>query len=542
MTRQLANERAQDVPSFRTDYDAGKTSRITRIRQGLPAMGAGADYHLRNEFVFFKIMETARDMQRNDPIIARALDVSTTNIVQQGFQLDPQTGNKTLDNKIEKKWKEWSTDAEQCDAAATMTFSTLESHACGQSSCDGDIIFTGLETGQLQAFEADQCRTPTFSKKKNRIAIGVELSDTRRRLGYYLLPRAIDVHTPIKIQDAMFAPTRGTFYGRDFVQVFHVYDPFRVSQTRGITALAPVVNPAGMVDDLQLATLVQAQMVSCAVITRKKQESRVGAPSLPGNPTTGINALTENTVTGRFEQEFAPGMRIQAPDGYEDEIQSPNVPAPQYAEYLKQLISIIACNLGIPYIVLMMDASETNFSGWRGAFEEAKKGFRRRQKGLIDTFHTPVYRWKLAQWIDSGEIKVPKAVADPFNHVWQAPGWPYIEPFKDRQARRLSEKFGQTSPRRASQDLGENFWRLHDERIEDNVYKIESAKKAAEAINKKYDDGAPVTWRDVLDPEEIPGTSAFITPVDPNDPDPYDQKVQPNQQPGKAQAKKGAAA
>jgi lambda family phage portal protein len=517
-------EASKQWETLRADYEAGKPGRLQRQRSGLPVMGAGADFHLRNEYMYLRMIETSRDMKRNDPIVSRCLDVSTTNIVQDGFRLDPQTGNKSLDNKIETKWKEWSEDKEQCDAAANLNFHGFEKHACGQSACDGDWIATGTKEGSLQAFEADQCRTPTFSKQKARIALGVALSDSRRREGYYLVPRAISPGTPIKLSDAMYAPARMTVGGRDFLQVFHVYESDRVSQTRGVTLLAPVTNPAGMFDDLNLATLVQAQMTACSVILRKKQQqSKPYGPDLGTNTTNatgGVGAATYDTLSGQMREDFRPGMTKVAPEGWEDELAAPNVPAVQYFPYAKLLISIIGGALGVTYMMIMLDGSDSNFSAWRGEFEEAKKRFRVRQRSLVDTFHCPVYRWKLVQWIESGDIVVPKSVVDPFNHVWTPPSWPYIEPLKDRLARRLSEKFGQTSPRRAAMEQGDDFWEQLDERIEDNVTKIVAAKTAASKINDQFDDGAPVTWRDVLDPEEIPGTAAFIAPIDPNAPVP----------------------
>jgi lambda family phage portal protein len=539
--RSEVREASKDWETLRSDYDAGKPSRLTRQRSGLPVMGAGADYHLRNQSLYLRMIETSRDMKRNDPVVSRCLDVSTTNIVQSGFTLDPQTGNKTLDNKIAAKWKEWSEDKEQCDAAATLTFNEQEKHACGQSSCDGDIIFSGTEDGSLQAFEADQCRTPNFSKQKARIALGVQLSDSRKRLGYYLVPRAIDPMTPIKVSDALYAPARMTMLGRDFLQVFHVYDPDRVSQTRGVTLLAPVMNPAGMFDDLQLATLVQAQMVAASFVKRQKKDASKTGPELPGgNAPGGVGAAQLDPITGQYLEAIQPGMTRVVPEGWEDEIVQPNVPAMQYFPYAKLLISLIGGALGVTYMMVMLDGSDSNFSAWRGEFEEAKKRFRVRQQNLIVKFHCPVYRWKLALWIDSGEIVVPKSVVDPFSHVWTPPSWPYIEPLKDRQARRVAEKFGQISPRRAAAETGADRWKLTDELIEDNLYVLEKALDAEASLAKKYPNSKnPPTWRDVLDPwEPAKGPVAGTVQSEANDP----MQAQPDQTPAKAPAKKGAAA
>lgn len=539
MTRSALAEASKSMREswgdIRADFDAGKPGRLTRQRIGLPVMGAGADYHLRNEWQYLRIIETIRDMARNDGVIDRALTIATNNTIDSGFTVDPDTGNPKLDDALEEAWEEWSQSPDLCDAAGEMSFPEMEKLACRQMLMDGDILFTGTEDGKLQSFEADQCRTPTFSKEKNRIALGVRLSPTRQREAYYLLPRAIDPLATVKLDQFLVAPTRGNFDGAELRQVFHVYNPQRVSQTRGISAFVPVVNTAGMRDDLDLATLVQAQGAACVTILN--QHLAAGAKPIPPIPTPGtahggIGSPTYDSSRDKMIRELAPGLELTAPDGRKLEMVTPNVPGPQYLPYQRMLLTMLGGAVGLPLILLLMDASETNFSGWRGAVEEAKKGFRSNQRCFDARLHRPVYTWRSALFIQSQKIVVPKSVKDPFRHKWTAPKWPYIEPNKDRQARRLAEKFGQLSPRQASAESGDNFWQVLKERIEDNKAKIVAAKTAAQEINDEFpDDTEKVTWRDVLDPEEIPGLNAFIPPVDPDAPEPV---VQP--------ARTGAAA
>ena len=58
-------------------------------------------------------------------------------------------------------------------------------------------------------------------------------------------------------------------------QVFHHYLPDRRSQTRGVTAFAPLADTADHWDDLQFANLVAAKIQSCYTILR---EMDAGAP------------------------------------------------------------------------------------------------------------------------------------------------------------------------------------------------------------------------------------------------------------------------
>ncbi len=56
------------------------------------------------------MMEVARDMDRNDAVIGQALDRYSTNVVQDGFTLDPQTGDDDINALITEYWREWSKD------------------------------------------------------------------------------------------------------------------------------------------------------------------------------------------------------------------------------------------------------------------------------------------------------------------------------------------------------------------------------------------------------------------------------------------------
>ena len=132
--------------------------------------------------------------------------------------------------------------------------------------------------------------------------------------------------------------------------------------------------------------------------------------------------------------------------------------------------------------------------------DQARLGFRNLQRWLTTSFHSPVYKWKVRQWI--ADDRMLEAAYDRhgdamFRHRWNPPRWPYIEPMKDAQAGILRVRNLQTSQRRLAAENGCDWWQITDETIEDNVYAIRKAREAAATLNKE--DGAdPVDWREVL--------------------------------------------
>ena len=112
--------------NMKADYDMSTESRFMRRRTGLAPQGGPADYHTRNESQYYNDIEKARDMDRNDSVIGQTIDRSVSNEIQEGFTLDPQTGDKSADKAIKAWWDSWSKDPDAVDIAGEMTFMDFE--------------------------------------------------------------------------------------------------------------------------------------------------------------------------------------------------------------------------------------------------------------------------------------------------------------------------------------------------------------------------------------------------------------------------------
>lgn len=478
---------------FRADYDAAKSSRFRRI-QTLPLSGGSADYHIRNESDYLRMMEYARSYDRNDPIVGAAITRLVDNVLQQGISADPNTGNKKLDERIRDKWTAWISDPESCDITKENDFHRLAKMAMRATIVDGDVAFLPTTQGSLQAFEAHRIRTPKSTSKN--VVHGVLLSETRERLQYWICKEDIEPSKAVQyVKDVYQVDVRDKAGNR---QLFHVYNPKRLSQTRGVTSLAPIADYIGMHSDIQFAKLVQQQIVSCFAVFREMPLAGLGGdPGALGERTE--ETLTDNSTT-RLIEGLAPGMLISGRPGEKLQGFSPNVPNPEFFDHAKIILTIIAINLGIPLQVLLLDPSETNFSGWRGAIEQARMGFKDIQAWMIQRFYNPVYRWKVREWI-ANDPAIARgsefSTTDPFGVNWSPPCWPYIEPEADARADALIIKEGLNSRRDVLAGRGRDLDDVDRIRIADQENLILAACAAAEKINGKFPNAA-VTWRDCL--------------------------------------------
>jgi len=490
-----ADTRVGDVfDTLRSDYNATRRSRYRRERSNVPWSGASADYHLRSATDHLRLMELARDMDRNDVIIGQAIDRAVDNIVQQGFTLDANSGDPELDKAITADHLEWASDPDQCDAAGELAYGEKQWLDERQMLVDGDVVELPLREGSLQCVEAHRVRTPSSSRRKNVVS-GVVMNKRRRREEYWITKEEIDPLKPLGLMSEI-KPYR-VRDGDGNRQLFHVYNARRATQTRGVTALAPLFDLAAQFEDIQFAKLVQEQIVSCFAILH---EVDAGIRTSKGAQKGEQETVSLEDGTTRTIEGIAPGMEIFGSPGARMTGFSPNIPQPEYFPHVRLVLTLLGVNLGLPLVLLIMDASETNFSGWRGAVDQARLGFRRNQFGLENRLLRPAHRWRCRRLLkrdravrrlhESGAVNV-------FRHDWVAPTWPYIQPLQDAQTDLLQMRNALTSPRRIQAERSRNWETITDEIVEDNALAIEKAMKRADKINAAHGE-QKVHWRELI--------------------------------------------
>lgn len=477
---------------IRADYDATRHSRFIRRRTGVLPMGTGPDYHFRTEIKYYDLIEQARDMDRNDALVGILADRRVDNIVQSGFTLDPATGDKGVNDALKAWWNDFANDPDQCDIAGELTWKEIERQCCRSESIDGDIGVIGTDEGSFQMLESHLIRT--MSKVENTF-LGVTTDVYGKHVQYHVAQERKPFGQLHDVQPIDVRNSDG------FRQFFHVYNPKRIAMTRGVTQLAPIFSVSGMLEDINFAKLVQQQIVSCFAVFRKMA---AGGNRLPSADGIYGDASQEITTSGTRQLEgVSPGMEIVGQPGEELSGFSPNVPNSEYFQQVKLMLQIIGVNFGLPLCLVLMDGSETNFSGWRGAVDEARKGFVADQQNLVRRLNRPAYIWKLSQYLnETRDAAMKKAFSKfgetIFRHNWNLPTWSYIEPVADAQGDAEQLKNALTSPRRLHAARGKDWTDIVDESVEDNSYAIQNAATMAAKINAAFPESPQVSWRDLI--------------------------------------------
>ena len=490
------------LPAYRqvrADYSISKDSRHRSRLTGVNPSGSGADYHWRSENDYYKSIEQARAFDRDDGIVGQGIDRLVDQVMQDGFKLRPRTGNEDLDAALSEKWRDWSEDADAVDASGKNTFDAIAALTVRHVMVDGDAFINPLQTGHLETIEGHRVKTPHTTKMD--VVLGVRMDSLRKPFQYWIAKDQIRPMDMIKVRDVAKMDARDE---NGNLNLFHVFNPKRYSQTRGVTVFAPISDFVGIHGDLQFAQLVKAEAAASFALMFKPgaNDENYTAPQMGAQTTE-----TQADGSTRIIEDVGPGMMVVGAPGEEITAFSPNIPNPEFFHHAKLVLQIIGINLGIPYNVLMLDASDTNFSGHRGAIDQARFGFRRIQRWSSRQIYTPSYHWKLRQWVTAGGIHEDRALINLakrvdaralFTHGWICPRWPYLEPHKDVKSDQQQVEGLLNSPRRLLGNRGLDIGELYPEIVNDNARLIVLAIEAAQQI--KSDTGVPVTWQQVLQP------------------------------------------
>jgi capsid protein len=529
---------AQQMDQVHASYFAGQTTRFLPRPPGVGSLGSGADYHYQNEQQYLLMIERARHDDRDNMVVGQGVSRAVANVVQDGFGLQIQTGDDTLDVDLMGRWREWAGNPELCDYDGERDYEQIARGLLRDRIVAGDIFGLPTTRGSLQIIENHQCRNPFGAMSRvsggSGIVHGVEISGGKRS-AFHFTPDDLSPGAAVSRRTRMRRiPARDSQGNR---QVMQIYDPRRFTQRRGVTTFAPIVFPTRYHDDLQFAALVNAKRQSFIAIVRQLAADMPQPPGRDRQAGTRTE-VTRDDGTTRTDEAGSPGQTIRGNPGEEIKPWSANIPAPAFFDHSALLLGIIAINLDLPPMVFMLDASQTNFNGYRGVIDQARMRFTQIQTDLIAQFHRPCYLWKIRQWIQADPAIRSAAKRDGvniFGHRWTPRGWPYIQPVQDAAADDLRLAKNLISGRRRAQERGIDYDDLTTEIVEDRATLVLKSLEAAERINEQYKD-AGISWRELAYGGDTAVKVSLTGTLEDGDTKPAEQPAKPTNEPAKKES------
>jgi lambda family phage portal protein len=394
-----------------------------------------------------RLRARSRDLVRNNPLAAGAINTNVTNIVGDGLKMRSRVDREVLgftdeqadalDNQIEREWKLFA-DSKDCSVSRNLNFDGVLNLTFRSMLENGDVftLFPRISRKnqpyslRLQTIEGDRVSNPGYIPNSDNMRGGVQISDQGAPEGYYIeKTHPGSVYATRDRNNWNFIPAYGRNTG--LPNIIHLFDVRRPGQTRGVPYLAPVIESLKMLGRYTEAEIMAA-VISGMFTVFIKSESDDFLDAFSPTSETGSTASDEDYKMG-------PGAMIGlAPDESIDTA-NPGRPNTSFDPFVQAILRQIGVALEIPFELLIKHFT-ASYSAARAAMLEAWKMFRTRRKWLVDNFCNPVYEIWFYEAVSKGRIKAPGFFTDPIirraylSNEWigSAPG--QIDPLKEVNA------------------------------------------------------------------------------------------------------------
>jgi hypothetical protein len=181
-------------------------------------------------------------------------------------------------------------------------------------------------------------------------------------------------------------------------QAFHLFDPLRIDQYRGVSAFHTAINDCTDIYDIINFEKMSAKLASSqSGIVKRNNNNASDLSSLTNDEDVNGNTIKLEAIQSGKISYLEPGEDIVFPDG-------PSRPSGAFAEFHKILLRNICLGLGIPYS-FAVDPSAMSGPTARLEMQQAGRTFRRYQKLLDDKVLRPIKNIVIADAVSRGLIE-----------------------------------------------------------------------------------------------------------------------------------------
>jgi lambda family phage portal protein len=410
----------------------------------------------------------ARELARNNAVARSYLKILIANVLgERGIGWQPLVHNNSgeqnipFNQKIQKAWREWARRG-NCTVDGKLSFRALQNLALKSVATDGECFvrmipgFANKYRFALQMIDADQVDhlySRFASREENEIRMGVEVDKWGKPVAYYVNP----AH-PSDLGGSLLRDRIPAEY------VLHLYDPDRVSQTRGIPWFSPCMLEMRMIGGYMEAELVAA---------------RVSAAKIGFFKHTDAAAYGEATEDEHRRVEANPGVIEELPPGLEFQAWNPEHPPVAFPNFIKAALRFVAGAMGVSYNALASDLEGVNYSSMRSGLLIERDQWKICQSFLKEDFLDPIFSGWLSMALLSGALVLDSREPSRFlEGKWEARGWPWVDPLKDVQASILGIGAGlRTRDRVISEEGGD---------VEEVFEQLEEEKKLADSHGLEF--------------------------------------------------------
>jgi lambda family phage portal protein len=405
-----SNRLVFDWVTSTTSQDAEIRGSLLILRNRSRDLGRNNDY-IKNAF---------REIQNN--VIGRGVRMQSLVMAKRGRtsgQLDEKTNNA-----IESAWAKWSRK-ENCDTAGKLNFNQIERLVVKSVAESGEVLVRKILKPMgnmkipfaLEIIEADMLDETfnSISQEGNEIRMGVEINEWKRPVAYHFRWKH-----PGDFFDTVSPDTRTLPRRRVLAEeIIHLFNPDRISQTRGIPWLA-----SAMIRVRHMSGYEEAEVVAA-----RATAALMGFIESPEGEISGDDIQDEQKVT-----DFEPGVFKYLAPGEKASVPPIQRPGGQFDPFMRAMLRGVAAGIGCSYETISKDYSQSNYSSSRMSLLSERDNWRIIQGDFISNFHQIIFEAWLDMAVLCGELPFKDYESNPEAYKypkWVARGWAWIDPAKE---------------------------------------------------------------------------------------------------------------
>ena len=351
----------------------------------------------------------ARWLFANNPIMANIDGAIVDNVIGKGITLQSNIGKAKLDAEIERLWKSWATDKNQCDSMKKMTFGDIQRVLMQTRLVDGEVFIykrPTLDGLQLQMMEADALDGGEDN--------GVEKDNIGIITGYRF---------KVANADGSYSSKTVTIPAEHMIN-YHKTERF--SQDRGVTEYKQAIIDIKNFSAYQSSTIAGARARASIAYTVKADL----------NPANG--GVTGTSTDDRI-QEINGLMVYYLKAGESIDKQAPQGSSDDYKSFTETTIRLMATARRVSYELAFKDYSKVNFASSRASLIQDNYRFDTEQEHFINYVLNDIYSSWLEVEIMRGNIKIPlvkfmENKSEYLKQWWILPKRSWVDPLKDMLA------------------------------------------------------------------------------------------------------------
>ena len=446
------------------------------------------------DFHNYTLRQRARMLYMAAPIATSAIKTNRTNVVGVGLRLKSRIDRDVLgltadqaeawQKTTEREFALWAENKRACDATGMNNFYGMQQLALTSWLLSGDCIgvlkqydVTRLLPYALRVHlvESDRVATPSEygagtnvfyttgknTKTGNTIYDGVEVDDNGAVVAYHIrstYPYEIGAQTTVWSRVEAYQEHTG------LPNVLHIMESERPDQYRGVSYLAPVIEPL-----LQLRRYTESELMAAVIESFFTAFVKTEAPTdeMPFNE-TGMDEPPE--ARDPNEYSMGPGQINIMEPGEDVTFANPTHPNGSFEAFTKAISEQIGAALEEPSD-LLLKSFNASYSASRAAMLEAWKAFKMRREWLADDFCRPIYEVWMSEAVARGRIYAPGFFDNPMirsaylGSEWLGPSQGQLDPVKEITAEILACSEGFSTHEQSTIRLNGGQWDANVERL-----------------------------------------------------------------------------